>query len=304
MNRATRGPLEGQLDLFADSRDLMLRNDLLDAVLARDALAAQRAVVALAVAYPSDPALADAPCLVRELAAGPAPTFDRAAEAATALAAIEERLAPATQRLLGASASAAWLLPCWRDLARRAAPLHFSPTEATTHAAALWLRAGDWVDAAAAVETIESWRRMPQPLAWMVLARWHVLGTEATWPLLAELAWIAPQRMPDLLKALPDTRLHRLMQRFEADFAAEIDLQRQPASWAWLPAWALADDPRLAEPLEGAAASVDGPARQGLVLMQSLLRLERQGRHPEIVAARKRLRGLSQELFATYMRVR
>ena len=304
--------LPGQLDLFADSREVMLRNDLFDALAARDADLAQRAMAALDAESPNDPALTDALCLVAELGAesvaegavGKTPVFADAAAAALALSAIEGQLAPAASRLFGATAGDIWLRPCRRELARRAAPLAFDPAQPATHAAGLWLRAADWAAAAAAVEGIASWRRIPAPLAWMARARWHLLGADACWPLMAELAWLAPQRLPELLQALPDARLHRLMRRFEADFAADIELRARPATWAWLPAWALADEPKLAQPMDGAVPSAEGPAQQGYSAMQSLLRLERQGRHHEIVAARQRLRELSRELFATYMRGR
>ena len=57
---------------------------------------------------------------------------------------------------------------------------------------ALWLRAGDFAAAADAVARIESWRRIPAPLAWMAEARYRLDGLDAHWGLLAELAWLAP----------------------------------------------------------------------------------------------------------------
>lgn len=299
-----KGAFEGQLDLFAHSTDVMLRNDLIDAVMSRDAAAAQRALEALAAGCPDDLALVEAPCLVAELVVGVAPAFDDPVTAAAAVTWMDEQIAPAAFRLLGASASAAWLRLCWCDLARRAATLPFTPADSATHAAALWLRAGDWAAAAAAVESVESWRRIPLPLVWMAQARWYRLGSDAVWPLLAELAWIAPQRLPGLLRSLPDTRLHRLLRRFETDFAVDTDLHAEPAKWAWFPAWALVDDPQLAQPMASAEATDSSSAQQGYVLVRSLQHLERQGRHSDIVGARQRLRGLSPALFASYMRVR
>jgi hypothetical protein len=44
--------------------------------------------------------------------------------------------------------------------------------------AALYLRGAVWAQAAQAVERIASWRRIPQPLEWMVQARWRTQGSE------------------------------------------------------------------------------------------------------------------------------
>jgi hypothetical protein len=51
--------------------------------------------------------------------------------------------------------------------------LPFSADASDHHAAALWLREGNWTAAREAVERIEAWRRIPAPLAWMAEVRYR-----------------------------------------------------------------------------------------------------------------------------------
>ncbi|VTU46219.1 hypothetical protein SRS16P2_00554 (plasmid) [Variovorax sp. SRS16] len=109
----------------------------------------------------------------------------------------------------------------------------------------MWLRAGNWEAAAQAVATIESWRRKPAPLAWMAEARLHLLGLRATWPLLAELGWLSPALLEDIVQRSPDPLLPKLMRSFEANFdassiylnqvlaRAEVDSGYKPARKLW-----------------------------------------------------------------------
>jgi hypothetical protein len=205
--------------------------------------------------------------------------------------------------LLGAAAPG-WLQRQWRALAAQAGSLAigWQPAQAEAHPAGLHLLGEDWAAAAQAVQTIAAWRRIPQPLLWMAEARWLLQGPDAGWPLLAEALWLAPQRAAALLQRLPDRSLRLLSERFETVFEAQV--QADGAHWAWLPAFALVERPLLAAPLAAAEPPPDRVAAQGFGLVAALLRLERQGRHPEIVAQRARLRTLSAPLFAAYMATR
>lgn len=294
--------MERQLDIFDDSRDLALRNDIAQGLLRGDWPAAQRSAAALRAEFGDDPALAPAALLIEHLrdeaAAAPASIPD----GATVLERrqrVEETLSHAANELMGAADARTWLARQWRALARRAQPLPWQPEQPQAHAASLYLQAGDWADAAEAVRAIESWRRIPQPLLWMTQACWHMQGADAAWPLLTEALWLAPGRARALLAQLPDKPLARLVRRFEADFEPEDD-----PDWAWLPAWALVDQPALAEVLAGASSDADAAAIRGFRLVIALLRLERAGRHHDVVEHRRQLRSLDERLFALYMRAR
>jgi hypothetical protein len=298
-----------QLDIFDDSRDVMLRNDLVDALLRADAAHAGQAQRNLQAEYPDDGCLAAAERLVAALQpepeseAGPADAH----ALSTARAEIENLLAPAALQLLG-NAAAAWLAPFWARLARRAQGQAYDATAPQIHAAAFWLAAARWAEVAEAVQRIESWRRVPTPLAWMAEARWHLDGPDAAWPLIAELAWLAPPRLPALARALPDAALRRLLQRFEAGFDDDGGATGAPeaagAAWAWWPAWALIEQPLLAGPMSGAQTGQDTEPERAWQIVQALLRLERRGSHHELMDHRRQLRDLSAGLFQAYMKTR
>jgi hypothetical protein len=288
-----------QLDLFAHSRDVMLRNDLFEALLRHDAPASLRALMALRAEVPGDAIGAAALTLCRALDDADESPWPDLASATEAVAALGGEVGAAARRVLGSDATA-WARPLWARAAGRAAGLAFRPESAQVHAAALWLQAQDWQAAARAVQTVASWRRIPAPLAWMTQARWHLEGPDAAWPLLAELAWLAPARYAEVAAALPDPALARLQRRFESD----VDFGDLPAAWAWLPAWALTEQPLLAAPMAVAEPGCQTEAAQAWQLVQALLRLERQGRHREVVEHRRRLRELNAALFAAYMRTR
>jgi hypothetical protein len=168
-----------------------------------------------------------------------------------------------------------------------------------THAAALLLQSRDWAAAEAGVAGIASWRRIPAPLAWMAEARFRQGGLESAWGLLAELAWSAAPRFGPLARRLESPPLRRLLDDFDAGFEPADE-----AELAWFPAWALVAEPGLAVPFREAQPCNHTAPESAARLVAQLLTLERQGRHGELVAQRKRLRDLQPVLFARYMATR
>jgi hypothetical protein len=289
-----------QLDIFDHSRDVMLRNDLRDALLRGDRAAAAAAIDALAAEFADDPTPADARVLLDALASGEARAFADAAAADAAIEALEGVVVPAARRVLGADDAPRWLAPAWRSLANRAAQLPLRADRPETHAAALYLRAGDWDAAARAVEGIESWPRIPAPLQWMAEARWRAQGLDAAWGLIAELAWLAPARLEAVARRVADPAFDRLRRRFDAAFegdGADPDL-------AWFPAWVLCDTPALAPRLGLARPGLNRPPELALRLLLDLLHLERQGRQRDLADRRQRLRALQPSLYAAYLATR
>lgn len=289
-----------QLDIFEHGRDLMLRNDVLHALQRRDAAAARCAWRQLAAEFADDAELAPLNRLVATLEQPEGPPFDSAADVAEAVRRLQDDLVPAARQAWGAPGAAAWLAPSWAGLARRAAKLPFQADHAGWHAAALWLQAGDFAAATAAVQRIDSWRRIPAPLDWMAEARHRLDGLDASWPLLAELAWLAPERFDALTRRLADPLLTRLRRQFDAEFEG----QGTAADLAWLPAWLLCEKPALAALLGQAQAGLQRAPERAMRLLLDLLHLERQGRQQDLVAQRRRLRDLQPSLYATYMRSR
>jgi hypothetical protein len=293
--------MERQLDIFDDSRDLALRNDMAQALLHGDVQTAQRTADALQAEFGSDPVLAPAALLIEHLrgqqSAAPGGHSD-VAEVLDLRGRLDGAIAAAAHATFGPQDASAWLAAQWCRLAGRAAKIAWHPGHADAHAAGLYVRGQAWAQAADAVARIESWRRIPLPLLWMAQARWRRDGADAAWPLLAEALWLAPARAAALLPQLADARLDKAVRRFEETFEADAD------GWAWLPAWALVDQPLLAGPLTAATPPPDSAPGDAFKLVMALLRLEREGRHREIVEHRSRLRSLSAPLFAAYMATR
>lgn len=289
-----------QLDIFEHSRDIMLRNDVLHALQRRDAAAARAATDLLEDEFPRDPSLPDLACLAGALEAASIAAFADPAAAAAALRMLRDEVATAAQRLFGSADGGAWMKPLWQQAARRAAALDFRAEQATGHAAALWLQAGEPAAAAAAVERIASWRRIPAPLAWMCEARWQLQGLDACWGLLAELAWLAPARLETLMQGLADPLLQRLRRQFDATFEAD----GETPALAWFPAWVLIEKPALAPLLGQAQPGLQTEPERVMRALLDLLHLERQGRQRELVEQRRRLRELQPALFRAYMATR
>ena len=327
-----------QLDLFEHSQDTMLRNDVLDALLRRDAATATAALSALAGAAPRHDALAPLSILIAALVAETGVTvtvgigagadtdtdtdtdtcidtapFTAVGQAAHAARQLADRVSPAALAQFGPGAAAPWLAVSWRQLARRAAQLPFRAAEPDDHAAPLWLRVADAAAARAATQAvagIESWWRQPAPLAWMTRARHATDGLDATWPLLAELAWLAAPRLGATARALNDPLLNRLLRHFDHEFDPGLSGPADGASsdradpLAWFPAWLLTEQPALLPRLREARRGQDSAPERGFWQLGELLGLERQARHHELIAGRQRLRDAQPALYAAYMKSR
>ena len=293
-----------QLDIFAHSRDVMLRNDVLHALDRRDAADSRTAWLALAGEFPSDPDLPPLGVLARALEHScdtPLPDHDALARERTRLV---DDVAAAAHRALGLAAAERWLRPMWHALALRCAGLPFQTARPDDHAAALWLRGAHWAQAALAVQGIESWRRIPAPLAWMLEARCRLGQLDACWALLAELAWLAPGRLDALLRRSIDPLLTRLHTAFDRSFDGRADEPGDASDLPWFPAWLLTHTPALAPRLALAQPSQHSDAERGMRLLLDLLSLERQGRHHDLVQRRRALRDLHAPLYAAYMATR
>lgn len=296
--------MERQLDIFDDSRDVALRNDLVQALLQGDAAAAQRIADTLRAEFDLDSVLAPAAALIQHQRwrdSLPTPGHLDAATVLDARHRLDQALAAAATAVLGTQHAAAWLAAQWRWLAAQAGVIGWQPAQADAHSAALYLRGQAWSQAADAVASIDSWRRIPLPLLWMTQARWRGEGADAAWPLLAEALWLTPARAAVLFPTLADRQFDRLAARFEERFEPAA---ASGADWAWLPAFALVDQPLLAAVLSTATPPADAGPGEAFTLVMALLRLERHGRHREIVTRRARLQALSTPLFAAYMATR
>jgi hypothetical protein len=128
-----------QLDIFADSRDVMLRNDVLDALHRRHAGDARQAWQTLGDEFPGDDSLAGLATLIDVHERDAAAPFTNHPALAAASCRLTDEVDPVARRVMGGAASA-WLALCWRTVALQAAALAFRADVSDHHAAPLWLR--------------------------------------------------------------------------------------------------------------------------------------------------------------------
>ena len=289
-----------QFDLFIHSEDVLKRNAVVSALQAHDMPAMRLAIDRLRAAFAGDEALSlfeqvfSAISRIEHVA----PTSAGIAEAVQH---IEATLRPLLGKLLGESGAKRWLEPFHARLAESVLLLPFSRRYAEAHAASLFLKADRLAPARAAVESVASWRQIPETLAMMTEIALRENKAEEFWPLLAELAWIAPALLKKLLQELrvvvPPV-VQRYLREFDSEFCAESEAEQQVEEMAWFPAWLLVEHGELLPVLRLAQANESPPARSTGLLVNLLLE-ERQGvRSPE---RRQQLRTLSPTLFRLYM---
>jgi hypothetical protein len=288
-----------QLDFFNDNDHMSLRNDVILAIEQDDAQTAQSAWQALRQHRPNDEYLQMFALLIATLDARSDTRFVDHAALSMAGRALQETIEPAVHKGLGQHATP-WLQRRWHELAQRAVALGYDADHPQDHAAPLWLRAADWQAGIDAVAGIASWRRIPVPLAWMLHARLKLQGVQTNWGLLAELAWLAPQRLKEVIEQTSDPILQTLVKKFDASFEGDGDVR----DLAWFPAWLLIESPALASALNQAQPSQQTAPEQDLRVLLELIGLERQGRQRDMIARRKTLRDLHGALHAAYMAMR
>jgi hypothetical protein len=289
-----------QFDFFNDNQNVALRNDVIVALEQSDATKARQAWQVLKEQFPQDDCLASLLLLIDWLAQRSSSLLPDHLALMQVRQYLQGPIEAAAQRNLGQPGAAIWMKQRWQELAERATALAYHPDHKESHAAPLWLQAGQWQAAANAVARIESWRRIPAPLAWMLQARLALQGLQSNWGLLAELAWLSPTRSQQVFSASPEPLLQQLLAKFGAGFEGEGDV----SDLAWFPAWVLTERPKLAEHLAQAQTGQHSAPEQALRLMLELLGLEHQGRHHDVVQRRKTLRGLHASLYAAYMATR
>lgn len=286
-----------QLDIFTHSRDVMLRNDVVDALKQHDELALGTALKKLMVEFPDDGLHHDGDLLYRWLhTAQHIPSRLDVEQATYWQHALQHDITPVAQRVLSLYADQ-WLQPYWRQLAAAMQSIAFNSHHDSVHAVPIWLRLADWTSAQTGIAEIPAWRHQATPLAWMIMTLIGAAQIDAMWPLLAELCWLAPQRAQQVVVEVKYAPLISLIQRFDA----AMDDTDDGTQWRWFPAWALITMPGLQVSLRHAQADNQRDDEQALHTLLALFSYERQGRHENLIAERKKLRALHAGLFALYM---
>jgi len=288
-----------QLDLFLHSADVQLRNAVIAALYARDAEAMRIALDRLLAEFPNDLHHADFEHLYSELSA-----LSQEAGSASAIAQrverIETRLQPPLQKMIGTDAAQHWIEPVYGQLARAASGQAFTRSLAQAYAGGLFLRANELALARASVLAIPSWRRIPEALAWMTEIALREDKPDEYWPLVAELAWIAPALLAALLAVGVHCAAPATVLRYYREFCSEAEADGETDEIVWFPAWLMIEHAELLPWLRTAHPHDSRPARSAALLIDLLLG-ERRGLTPAVVDKRQQLRDLAPAIFARYM---
>jgi hypothetical protein len=291
-----------QLDLFLDSREVTLANDVVAAFRNGDCGRAQDALATLRAEAPERADLPAFDVLLAFL------ERDRDTDCATLdgdrreqlVGEIDTAVAPAS-RALGGEAQG-FLNRIWRKLAAAAAHKPFDRARPQTHAAALYLRGHAHAEAAAAASNIADGWRDPVILRWRALARYRVGGLQAARWQVFSLAWFAADGFPGLLRELSAPQL-------EGDwrcFQSEVEMPDA----TWFPAWCLLAHPEFGAALAGETSPLLRQAAAGIpgllafLVLAGILAIEPGGYSRALIEERARLQAIDAGFFAAYMRSR
>lgn len=287
-----------QLDLFLDSRAVVLANEAVDRLLARDTRGAASALAALEREDPAYPAAGALSVLV-QFACEWEPPARQAFDIARAAGRLEEHIAPAAALALR-QRGREFVQRYYLELAAAAAQLPYDPDYPQAHPAFLLQRGGDFAASEQAALGMPGWEDTPDALSWLTVARHRLRGLGAARPTLFALCWMAPRSVAQLIAELGDEVLGRDWEAFGSfDWSSTPEAELP----AWFPGWYLVQHPAAAPDVE-AAGSCPSPACTAARLMASTLDREREGSSKVLVGLRQRLRDLNSDLFALYMQRR
>jgi len=290
-------PDSGQLDLFVHSRDVVLANDVIAALLARDAVRAAECLDRLRAEEPDHRVRKALEILCHTLAEWPLPSAN-SAEIAEAIRRLEADTHPAALAAMGEKA-AQFMRPLWHNLAQAAGPHAYDAAFPQSYSAALYLRCGDAEAADAAAQAVARHDENVDALYWLAVARYRIDGLAACRIPLMRLALLGPERLPEALSEVDDPLLNRDWHAFHA--ACHWLDPENPTVEAWFPAWHLVEHPGIRIDCGDPKTLPATRAAQTFIAITRLLELEKHGYSTALVSARSRLRDLDPDMFSFYM---
>ncbi|MFN0317127.1 MAG: hypothetical protein ACKVQA_19060 [Burkholderiales bacterium] len=285
-----------QLDLFLDSRSVVLANEVVAALTARDVRRATSAIAALRQYDASHEQLPMLDRLALRIALWKRPASE-SGEVARAARWLDEEMREAST-VLGAGMQT-FMESFYLELAQITGGIAYDSAHPEAHCAWQFLRSGKWAQAEEAALIIPNASECPDALYWLAIARYRNRGLDAARPALFALAMRAQDRFAALLEELGDEVLGLEWDAFQDACESE---SMEPLA-AWFPAWYLVEYPAAARELENLALPGSAPGRAARQVLR-LIDLERQGIGPRLIAEREKLRALNPGLFRLYLRRR
>ena len=287
--RFRRARERGQLDLFIDSTRTVAVNALLEALAARRAREAARALERLVALDPRYGHRSHAAALIAALEA---PSPEGAERGLERLARMEREWLPAASALLGARRRD-FMAPMWRDLGRALDAAGFDPEHPERHASRAYREGLDWRNLRRSVLAVPGYERQPILLVRLAEAEWRLRERTRAIESWFALCRLAPEAFERAIEApdFPDWALRSAWRlALEQDFEPEM-------SPAWFPAWMLIQDPGLAGVLAPRRAE-DAPSRAFDLVAALLARSDSDERG---IALRSALQAIHPGLLASYL---
>jgi hypothetical protein len=290
-------PDSGQLDLFVHSRAVILTNDTISALLAREAAQASACLGRLSAEVPDHGQLTALKTLSRALSEWPLRSTSPT-EIAAAVEWIRGEVHAAALATMGGKA-ADFMRPFWQDLAHAGRSHPYDAAIPQSFCAGLYLRCGDVRAAARAAESIPDWERNADALHWLAVARYRIDGLNTCLAPLMRLALLAPQQLSIALAEIADPLLQRDWSAFHST-CDWLDPDDETAN-AWFPAWYLVEHPEVRIGAGDVTSLPTPQAAQTFSVIARLLELEKGGYSAALIPSRRRLRDLDSKIFAFYM---
>ena len=241
-----------QLDLFIDSAQIAAVNALVDALTARDANGAHRALERLVQINCDHGQRVHAAKLISALEA-PAPEGPE--QGVERLEWIEREWGSAASALLGARRRD-FLAALWRDIGRALGPAPFNPASPERHASRAYREGLDWERMRRSVLAVPGYENEPVLLARLAEAHWRLRDRARAIESWLALCRLAPEAFGQLIEAsdFPDWSVQNAWR------VAQEQALEQEMTPAWFPAWILLEEPGLAGVLAPRHAD-DEPSR-------------------------------------------
>ena len=241
-----------QLDLFIDSAQTAAVNALLDALAARDAGKAGRALERLVRIDRDHGQRFHAVALIEALEA-PAP--EEPDQGLERLDRMERGWVPAASALLGARRRD-FLAPLWRDIGRALDPVCFDPRHPERHSSRAYREGLDWESLRRSVLAVPGYEREPVLLIRLAEAEWRLRNRTKAIESWFALCRLVPEEFERLIEA-PDFPDWTLRSAWRLALGQDFEPEMTPA---WFPAWMLLEEPGLAAVLD-ARHTDDEPSR-------------------------------------------
>lgn len=284
-----------QMDLFLDTPETILVNDLIQAIANHNAQVADDLVKRLEENHPHNGTLEELHPLIKVITQ----KEQWVLTPLEGITFIQEEIVPLAQQTL-AALTGRFLKPLYRMFDRALMHHPFDPQHPNAHRSWTLEQLENWKALAECVLLEEGWIQQPVLLQRRAKALFQLKRLDASLQVWVQFFWGFPHHAAQAIENQGDKNLKRLWYSF-------IDrVEHRENDAVTFPAWMLIHQPRLAEQreewLEEAEEETPPPGKTAFFLMADLLRTEKESpTSPDSLALRHQLKEGFPELFSLFM---